>query len=102
MIKKLSAVGAAVGIFALTAAPVFAGAPASRACFGKDVSGYAQNGETDPGSFFEFGPGAGWGGFISGVARTTGADGHVGVGGEIQAHHAGLVPDAVVANSCND
>ena len=60
-----------------------------------------EEGETDPGSYFDFGAGSGWGGFISGVATSGGADDHVGVGGEINAHQAGGIPDAVIANSCN-
>lgn len=96
-------VGLGVGAIMIgMAMPVLAAQPARKACFGNDISGYATEGETDPGSFFEFGPGAGWGGFISGVARSPGADNHVGVGGEINAHHAGLILDAVIANSCND
>lgn len=101
MIKKLATIGTAAAIFATSAIPALAAQPAEQACFGKDISGYAQNGETDPGSFFEFSSGAGWGGFISGVATSPGADGSLGVGGEIQAHQAGLIPDTVIANSCN-
>ena len=101
-VKKVF-VGVGVVVVALcVATPVFAAQPATKACFGHDISGYATSGETDPGSFFAFGPKGGWGGFISGVAQSPGADGHVGVGGEINAHHAGFVPDAVIANSCND
>lgn len=102
MIKKLTAVGAMITIFAASALPVFAGKPAAQACFGKDISGYAQNGETDPASFFEFEAGAGWGGFISDVAQIPGFDGNLGVGGEITAHQAGEIPDLIISNSCND
>ena len=102
MNKKLKTIGAVFGVvFALTAVSVSAAKPADQACFGNDISGYAQNGETDPCSFFAFDGGAGWGGFISGVATSPGADGNLGVGGEINAHQAGVVPDAVISNSCN-
>ncbi len=96
-------IGATAGavMFGNLAMPALAAQPASQACLGKDISGYARNGETDPDSFFAFGAGAGWGGFISGVARIPGFDGNLGVGGEINAHQAGVIPDAVIANSCN-
>lgn len=96
-------IGGAAGavILGSLALPALAAQPAVQGCFGADISGYAQNGETDPGSFFEFDSGEGWGGFISGVATSPGADLHVGVGGEIQAHQAGIIPDAVISNSCN-
>lgn len=102
MVKKVlvSATATAIMLSGFAGA-AFATKPAVQACFGKDISGYAQNGETDPGSFFEFDAGAGWGGFISGVATSPGADLQVGVGGEINAHQAGLIPDTVIANSCN-
>lgn len=101
MIKKLTTIGAAAALFATSALPALAAEPAKQACFGDDISGYAKNGETDADSFFEFEAGAGWGGFISGVATSPGADLHVGVGGEINAHQAGDIPDAVISNSCN-
>ncbi|MBI2029622.1 hypothetical protein HYT02_04355 [Candidatus Gottesmanbacteria bacterium] len=101
MIKKLMTIGVAAAIFASSAIPIFAAKPATQACFGNDISGYAQNGETDNSSFFEFESGAGWGGFISGVATSPGADGNLGVGGEINAHQAGAIPDTVISNSCN-
>lgn len=96
-------IGATAGavMFGSIVVPSFAAQPAVQACLGNDISGYAKTGETDPGSFFAFGPGAGWGGFISGVARIPGFDGNLGVGGEINAHQAGDVPDWIISNSCN-
>ena len=63
---------------------VAAAMPNNQACLGHDISGYAQGGD-------EFG------GFLAGLAQGT-----MGVGNEFQAHLAGLVPDEVIPNSCND
>ena len=63
---------------------VAAAQPTNHACLGEDISGYAQ-------------AGLGFGEFISGLASATN-----GVGSEFQAHLAGLVPDFVIPNSCND
>ena len=101
MIKKLAAIGATFVLLATSALPAFAAQPAIQACLGADISGFAQNGQTEPADF-QFEAGAGWGGFISGVAGSPGADGHVGVSGEIHAHQAGVIPDFVIPNSCND
>lgn len=101
-IKKIAVGVTTTGIMLVSALPIFAAKPAVQACFGNDLAGYAQNGETDPGSFFAFSSGNGWGGFISGVARSPGADQQVGVGGEVNAHQAGSIPDAVISNSCNN
>jgi len=65
------------------ASPAAAGQPNNQACLGHDISGYAQTG-------------AGFGAFVAGLAKGTGA------ADEIQAHLAGNVPDAVSPNSCND
>lgn len=100
MIKKLTVIGVTAVILAVSAMPAFAAKPVIQACFGHDISGYAQNGNNE--GFFTFDSGAGWGGFISFVAQIPGADGQVGVGGEINAHQAGLVPDTTISNSCND
>lgn len=80
-----AAVGAATA--ALVAAvvgapPATAGQPNHQACLGHDIRTYAEMG-------------VGFGAFVSGVS-----DG--GVGTEIQAHLAGLVPDEQLPNSCND
>lgn len=60
MIKKLAIAGATAAIFAASALPVLAAQPAAQACFGDDISGYAQNGQPDAADFV-FGSGAGWG-----------------------------------------
>lgn len=71
--------------FSLSGSVALAGQPVHRACIGHDVSGYAQAG------------GSTFGAFVSGGASAT-----QGLGDEIQAHQAGLVPDSVLPNSCND
>jgi opacity protein-like surface antigen len=83
MRKILIAVIAAGSLLA-GAASASAAQPANQACLGHDFSGYAQGGSA-------------FGGFIQTLATNT-----QGVGGEIQAHLAGLVPDTVIPNSCND
>ena len=67
-----------------SAQAAMAAEPNNQACLGSDFSGYAQGGEA-------------FGGFMSGLATGTG-----GVGNEIQAHQAGLIPDTVIPNTCND
>jgi hypothetical protein len=62
----------------------FAAKPNNQACLGHDFSGYAQGGSL-------------FGDFISFLATFT-----QGIGNEIQAHLAGLVPDTTIENSCNN
>ena len=62
----------------------FAAKPNNQACLGHDFSGYAQGGSL-------------FGDFISFLATLT-----QGIGNEIQAHLAGLVPDSTIPNSCNN
>lgn len=69
----------------VAAAPVEAEAPGNRACFGKDVSTYAR------------GSGADFGHFMAGMAKSSD-----GVSDEVAYHKAGLVPDALAPNTCND
>jgi hypothetical protein len=84
-VKRTLAIGAtALALLVTMAHPAIAGTPANHACLGHDLSGYAQGG-------------SGFGGFISGIGSTT-----QGVGTEIQAHLAGLVPDTTIPNTCND
>jgi len=73
--------GAATVAVAL-ASPAAGAQPNHPACLGQDIRAYAQGGSA-------------FGSFVSGLA-----DG--GVGTEIQAHLAGLVPDTSTPNSCND
>ena len=63
--------------------PALAVRPSNQACFGHDVSGLAQ-------------AGADFGAFVSTGARTTG-----GMGDDVQALQAGLIPDEVLPNTCN-
>jgi hypothetical protein len=74
----------AASLAVFSSAQAFAAKPANQACLGKDMSGYAEGG-------------SGFGGFVAGLAATT-----TGVGGEIQAHLAGQVPDSTMPNTCND
>ena len=68
----------------LVSSSVLAGQPNNQACLGKDFSGYAENS-------------AEFGSFISNLAMTTN-----GIGEEVQAHLAGLIPDEIIPNSCNN
>ena len=77
----LLAVSAMLG----AAAPAEAEAPRNRGCFGKDVSTSARGGD------------AGFGQFMAGMAKSSD-----GVSEEVAYHKAGLVPDAVAPNTCND
>jgi hypothetical protein len=84
-LRTAAAVGAAAAALlaaVVLAPPATAAQPNHQACLGHDIRTYA-------------GMGAGFGAFVSGLA-----DG--GAGAEIQAHLAGLIPDQVVPNSCND
>ncbi len=78
-------VGIAVAIFlSVGGATALAAQPNNQACLGEDVSGYAQAlwplGQT--------------------VIKTLAQTGDL--GSDVQAHLAGLVPDEVFPNSCND
>jgi hypothetical protein len=75
---------AAIGLSVALAGPALAAKPNHQACVGHDVSAYAAGG-------------ASFGHFVSGIASTT-----QGIGDEIQAHQAGLIPDTVIPNTCND
>ena len=85
----LSAVAALTAIAAYSATAstnhaAFAAKPNNQACLGHDFSGYAKGGSL-------------FGDFISFLATFT-----QGIGNEIQAHLAGLVPDSTIPNSCNN
>lgn len=79
----VSAVAAAM----LLAVPAtaFSAEPNNQACLGYDFSGYALAGGSDFGQF-----------------NAALAEAVPGLGFPIQLHLAGLVPDYVVENSCND
>ena len=78
------AVFSAVMPTASTNHAAFAAKPNNQACLGNDFSGYAKGGSL-------------FGDFISFLATST-----QGIGNEIQAHLAGLVPDSTIPNSCNN
>ena len=85
----LSAIAALTAIAAYSATAstnhaAFAAKPNNQACLGHDFSGYAQGGSL-------------FGDFILFLATFT-----QGIGNEIQAHLAGLVPDSTIPNSCNN
>ena len=80
-----TAVGVLAFVVLLPASAAHADAPRNRACFGKDISTYARGG------------GAEFGQFMAGMAQSS-----EGVSDEVAYHKAGLVPDAVASNSCND
>lgn len=66
------------------AAPASAATPAGQGCLGEDVSTYAR----------WSGP---HGSLVSSLAHANG-----GMGDLVQIHLAGLLPDSVIENSCND
>jgi hypothetical protein len=84
LLRALLLGATALSLLVPTGSPAAAAEPANQACLGHDLSGYAQGGSA-------------FGGFISGLASTT-----QGVGTEFQLHQAGLIPDTVIPNSCND
>ena len=85
--KKLIGLALVVGILSLTLGSGLATAaqPNNQGCLGTDISSAAS------------GLGVGWGQFAASVAQTPN-----GFGDEVQAHLAGLMPDAVMPNTCND
>ena len=83
-IVVLTAIATYSAIMPATTPVAFAAKPNNQACLGNDFSGYAQGGSL-------------FGDFISFLAMFT-----RGVGNEIQAHLAGLVPDSTIPNSCNN
>ncbi|MBI4301701.1 MAG: hypothetical protein HY664_03760, partial [Chloroflexi bacterium] len=63
---------------------VFAAEPNNQACLGMDFSGYAKD-------LMPLGQ------VVSTIAHSP-----YGIGNEVQLHLAGLIPDSVIPNSCND
>src|SRR6266699_423979 len=91
-------VGSLVGgalLAAILAGPASAARPNNQACLGNDLSSYARFGSPGGGAVV-FSAGSGFGPFHQAL------EGSAGVGNVIQAHMAGLVPDTVLPNSCND
>jgi hypothetical protein len=74
----------------LASAVADAGEPASKGCYGESISALASS-QPFPGAF---------GAAVVGFAQAP--DGRPGLGDGVQALQAGLVPDDVVPNSCND
>jgi hypothetical protein len=74
----------AATVAVVLATPAVAAQPNNQACLGEDIRSYAEGG-------------SGFGSFVSEMAATGN-----GIGTEIQAHLAGLIPDTVLPNSCND
>lgn len=72
-----------------TSAIAFAAKPNNQACLGKDFSGYAKAFQPFGQVITHF--------EVGGVPIIQG-----GIGDEVQNHLAGLVPDSVLPNSCND
>jgi hypothetical protein len=83
----LGAIGAL--LLFLPAVGASAAKPANQACLGKDFSGYAQ-------AFPPFGQ------LITSFAIGGTPIIEGGLGAEVQGHLAGLVPEGVFPNSCND
>lgn len=81
----------------LLAGPASAAEPNNQACFGHDASSYARFGSPSGGAV-SFEAGAGWGHFHGTLAASEGPS----VGAVIQLHEAGLVPDSLLPNSCNN
>jgi hypothetical protein len=82
--RLFSAVALAGLLVGAVAVPVSAAKPNNQACLGHDVSGYAQTGSA-------------FGAFVAGLATST-----TGLGDEAQLFLAGLLPDSVMPNTCND
>jgi hypothetical protein len=72
----------------LPAVAAFAATPAAHACVGRSVSAAAADAP-------------GFGQFVSGVAHDPTSGSRLGVGDDLQAVEAGLVPDSSFTNTCN-
>ena len=91
MIKKLLiSGGVACATLASVAGVVDAGTPAPPGCYGESLSALASS-QPFPGAF---------GAAVRGFAQAP--DGKRGLGDGVQLLQAGLVPDDVVPNTCND
>ena len=81
----------AAGLIAAVAAPASAAKPANQACVGESLSALAMPPAPSPGSF---------GAAVVSFAQNP--SGRPGLGDTAQAGAAGLIPDAVLPNTCND
>jgi hypothetical protein len=86
MIQKLM-MGCAVAAMLFVAAPVSASPPANQACIGKSVSANAKVFQPNYGAF---------------ISSVTPRNDFGSLGDAVQAVKAGLVPDEVYPNTCND
>jgi peptidoglycan hydrolase-like protein with peptidoglycan-binding domain len=90
MKRLLVATSAAVAVVASAAGLADAGPPANQGCYGESISALARN-QAAPGAF---------GHAVVGFAQDPGS--RPGLGDGVQLLQAGLVPDEVVPNTCND
>jgi peptidoglycan hydrolase-like protein with peptidoglycan-binding domain len=90
MKRLLVATSAAVAVVTSAAGVADAGPPANQGCYGESISALASN-QPAPGAF---------GDAVVGFAQEP--DSRPGVGDGVQLLQAGLVPDEVVPNTCND
>ena len=81
----------AAGLIAAVAAPASAAQPANQACIGESLSVLAKPPQPSPGSF---------GAAVVSFAQDP--SGSHGLGDTAQAGAAGLIPDDVLPNTCND
>jgi len=90
-VHAAAAAGLAAGLVLASGAVAGAGEPANQACVGDSFSVLASN-QPAPGAF---------GGAVAGFAQDPNLP-PAGLGDGLQALQAGVVPDAVVPNTCND
>jgi hypothetical protein len=91
IVRVVLAAGLAAGVVLASGSTAGAGQPANQACVGESLSALATN-QPAPGAF-----GAGVRGFAQDPTLPP-----PGLGDGIQALQAGVVPDDVVLNTCND
>ena len=90
MKRLLVAASVAVAVVASAAGVADAGPPANQGCYGESISALASD-QPGPGAF---------GHAVVGFAQEP--SGRPGLGDGVQLLQAGLVPDDVVPNTCND
>jgi hypothetical protein len=90
MKRLFVATSAAVAVVVTAAGVADAGPPANQGCYGESISALASN-QPAPGAF---------GAAVVGFAQAP--DDRPGLGDGVQLVQAGLVPDEVVPNTCND
>lgn len=83
-----------LAVFSITAV---AATPNNQACVGTDFSGYARYGNSV--GIATFRSGSGFVGTISYLAQNSAQPRF---GGDVQNHMAGLVPDSLIPNTCNN